>query len=371
MKKNRKLLITIGAAVLIGIVSLMAYRSQNESASNDVMRVGVVLPRSGDWGQFGQRMLNGVKLWKADHPEANVELFIEDGKGNASTSIAAFSKLVNLNKINACIAGVSPVILGIAPLADKARVFTVNAGATSPEIKKITPYMFTIIPDAEVEARFLARYVNEKLNIKECYILWKNDDSGLGMLNCFSDEFSRSGGMIVGNDSILSISSIKDSLSKIKSVNVKAVFIPTNGEMMARIIKQAYSMGMRDIQWIGYAATESPELARELSDAGDVKLVFSSYAFNSSKAFSKKSSAFIESYSRKYSETPAYYSATCYDAMDLIYSASHNKGQDIMEKVGCMSCFEGVSGDFTITGNHVSSGLTVKKFQQGNIINVD
>lgn len=371
MTKNKKLLLGIGIVALIAIVSVGIYKNHQKESDDSVIRIGVILPLSGDWGQFGERMLNGIKLWQDEHPNARVKLYVEDGKGNAQKSITAFSKLVNLDRINACISGVSPVILGIAPLADKAHVFTVNAGATSPEIKKITPYMFTIIPDAEVEARYIARYVSKQLKFRECYVLWKNDDSGLGMLKCFSDEFSKLGGSVIGSDSILSIDSIKDSLAKIKNARVKAVFIPTNGEMMARIIKHAYSMGLRDIQWIGYAATESPELKKELGDINDVKLIFSSYAFNANRAFSGKSERFITSYRQRFSEIPAYYSATCYDAIDLIFSASSAEGSDLLEKIKSISQFQGVSGDFTIAGNHVNSGMTMKMLQNGDIVNVD
>ena len=366
MKKN-KLLIAIGAAVLIGLVSLLAYKSQNHSASDGVIRIGVILPLSGDWGQFGQRMLNGILLWEAEHPEAHIKLYIEDGQGNASKSAIAFSKLVNVDKITACISGVSPVILAIAPLADKAKVFTVNAGATNPDIKKASDYVFTIIPDAEIEARFIATFVYKQLGFKECYVLWKNDDSGLGMLNCFAEEFTLHGGEILGNDAILSLDSIRNSLEKIKEKGAKVVFVPTNGEMVAKIIKQAYMMGMKDIQWVGYAATESPELLRDLAGLEDVRLMFSSYAFNAIDAFSEKSTNFIKRYQKKYNETPAYYSATCYDAIDIIYKAMESEKCDIKSAVQNFEKYAGVSGNFDIAGNYVSSGMTIKYMGSGEI----
>lgn len=50
--------------------------------------------------------------------------------------------------------------------------------------------------------------------------------------------------------------------------------MPTNGEMIAKIINQAYKLGLNDILWVGYAATESPELKNDLAFLKDVKLIF-------------------------------------------------------------------------------------------------
>ena len=364
MKKNKKLLIGIGIVVLLGIVAVGIYRNRQQSMDEGV-RIGAVLPLTGDWGVFGQRMKNGIEVWLKKHPDANVKVFFEDGQGNVAKSISAFNKLVNVNKIDGCITGTSPVVLGLAPLSDKYKIFTINIGAINPKIKTLTPYMFTIVPDADVETKFLANYISRNMNRHRCYVLWRNDESGLGMLNSFSREYSLIGGEIVGNSPISSIDGIKDILVKIRDANVNTIFIPTNGDLAARIIKQAFSMGLTDIQWVGYAATEAPEVIKELKDLPNVKLTFSTFAFNVADPISDTSRSFINSYVNDYNEEPSLYSATCYDAIDLIYSAKKKHALGLKDSIEKMEAFDGVSGHLEIKGNYISTTMSVKVLEGG------
>ncbi|XBD74439.1 ABC transporter substrate-binding protein [Akkermansia massiliensis] len=91
--------------------------------NSEETEIGVILPLTGDWGGFGHRMENGILLWKKQNPNARVNIHIEDGMGKANNSISAFNKLISVNMINACITGVSPVVLGLAPVAEKKKFF--------------------------------------------------------------------------------------------------------------------------------------------------------------------------------------------------------------------------------------------------------
>lgn len=337
--------------------------------SDQELRVGVILPLSGDWANFGEKMRRGVELWVKKHPDAKVKICVEDGKGSAAGSVAAFNKLVNFNKVTAFITGVSSAVLGMAPLADRNKVFMVNAGATNPKIKELSPYVFTIIPDADVEARCIAKFLLERRNCKSVYILWKNDESGKGMMATFSNEFEKYGGAIKGSDPIGEVSGIVPVLLKVKNSGVSTVFIPANGELVSRVIKQAVSMGMSDVLWVGYAATESPDLIRDLSGITNLNLIFSTYAFDSEDSTNKNMKNFVESYRKQYGEIPPYYSATCYDAMDLIHKLSQ-KSFPMLDALKAQKELKGVSGDLAIEENFVSSGISFKKLGQTGMVRI-
>lgn len=372
-KKNVFWIISVFILTLISWFFL--YDKNGIRQNSEETEIGVILPLTGDWGGFGHRMKNGILLWKKQNPNARVNIHIEDGMGKANNSISAFNKLISVNMINACITGVSPVVLGLAPVAEKKEIFLINAGATNPDIKKSSDYVFTLIPDADVEAAYIADFLLNSLKKTECFVYWKNDDSGKGMLDSFSKFYIRNGGSIKGNAAITSMDDIKNTLSKIQSLKVKTVFVPTNGEMIAKIINQAYKLGLNDILWVGYAATESPELKNDLAFLKDVKLIFSSYSFDGNKAFSEKSRQFINDYQAEFGEVPAYYSATCYDAISLIYDALKNYNGDsksIKKYIYNLKSYNGVSGNFHIDGkNYVTSGLSFKMFNNGHIMPIN
>ena len=372
MNSKNKIILAVVAVLAVAAIIALGIKNQMQKQPEDGLKVGVVLPLTGDWSNFGEKMANGIKLWQKEHHEANVSIFFEDGAGKAPNSINAFNKLVNSNGISACISGVSPVLLALAPLASSNKILTVNAGATNPDIKRSSDYTFTIIPDAEVEASYIANYLATVLNRKECFVYWKNDDSGIGMYKSFSKTYEQCGGDVVGNESIISIDDVQNTLHKIRTNDIKTVFIPTNGEMIARVIRQAYSIGLTDVLWVGYAATESPSIVSDLKDI-PVNLIFSSYAFNSEKAFSEKSQSFIEEYKKMFGESPAYYAATCYDSIDLIFQAFNNKGdKDLKESLLSIKQFNGVSGNLVIDGqNYVKSEMSFKMLHDGAIKSIN
>lgn len=366
MKNRMRNLVFLSVIIIVGMLILF-FNDWSDAGEGGCIRVGVVLPLSGDWGLFGQRMLNGIHLWQADHPDAHVKVFVEDGKSNVSKSIAAFNKLTQIHRIQACVTGTSPVVLGIAPLADSQKVFTVNIGAINPKIKTLSPYMFTIVPDADVEASFLADFMINNLNAHSCYILWRNDDSGLGMLHSFRKAYGEAGGKIIGDGAVLSIDGIKDELMKLKASGAQTVFIPVNGDLAAHVIKQAVSIGLGGVQWIGYAATETPELTKELNGI-DVKLIFSTFAFSIDEAVNEKSAKFISDYRLRYREDPSLYSATCYDALDLIYSSCQMSNTNVCDAVETRKHFEGVSGRLEICKNFIRAKMSLKMLKENRFM---
>lgn len=373
--KNKKWFIILGIVALLAIVAIGIYKnSQRRPAADGRIRIGVILPLTGDWSSFGNQMVNGIQLWQKEHPEAEVEVFFEDGKGLAKESIDVLNTDLWQRDIRIYISGFSAAILGMGPVIVKNDAFLINAGATNPQIKAFGNNVFTLIPDADVEAKFIARFVFEELNEKKCFVYHQNDDSGNGLANVFTKTYVGLGGNIVGRESIQSDNEIANVLQKIRLTKSKVVFIPANGAYVAKIIRQAKNLNMNDIIWVGYAGAETPEIIRLLSGLGDVKLVFSTYSFSNNAVHNDRTKAFIRGYQDVYGIAPAYYAATCYDAIDLIFKAYQKCGKEneISKTIRNMKYFNGVSGNYEIMGNnHVSSGMSLKMFYNGKIVPFD
>ncbi len=369
--KKRSFLLVFFCTIIFFSISIFLVNCSHEQKK---IIVGTIFPLSGDWGNYGEQMANGIKLWQENHKDAPIDIIYEDGKGTANNSISAYNKLIHIHKATALISGVSPVMLAIAPLTLKNNVFAINAGATNPDIKMASKNIFCIIPDANIEASYIADFLIDSLNRQSCFVYWKNDDSGKGMLESFSKQYESRHGVVVANEPISSLETIKNTLLRIKEIGVKTVFIPTNGEMIAKVIRQAYNMGITDILWVGYAAAESPELLEELQKLNNPNLIFSCYAFKSSSQLIQ-TKKFIEDYSKRYGKAPQYYSATCYDAISLISLAVENgcrTSEEIRDYIYALPQFEGVSGNLTINGhNFVSSGMNFSMFQDGRITTIN
>ena len=371
MTKNKKLLIGIGIVALLGIVSVGVYRNLHKEVDDCMLRVGVILPLTGDWASFGKQMENGIKLWEMEHPNSGIKIVVDDGKGRAAESLTTLNKDLWQSHIRTYISGFSAAILGMAPVIVKNNAFLVNAGATNPKIKEFGKNVFTLIPDADIEAEFLARFVAESLKEGKCFIYHQNDDSGKGLSDVFEKTYEKLGGNVCGREPIQSDMEIANVLQKIRLMGIKVVFIPANGAYVAKIIRQAQNLDLTEITWVGYAGTETPDLAHLLVGLNSVKLIFSTYAFSNSAMHDENTKAFIENYQKTYGEKPAYYAATCYDAIDIIYRAyGICKNEDEVAKtIQCMKSYAGVSGQYEINGkNYVSSGISLKMFYKGEIL---
>lgn len=372
--KNKKLLFSIAIIAMFAIVVIGIFKNRQQITDDNVIRIGVILPLTGDWASFGKQMVNGIQLWQKLHPQAKVEVVFEDGKGRAQESIAVLNNDIWQRDIHTFISGFSAAILGMAPIIVKNNAFLVNAGATNPKIKTFGNSVFTLIPDADVEAKYIAHVVMEEFNEKTCYIYHQNDDSGNGLADVFEETFTSLGGSIAGREAIRSDNEVASVLQKIRLTKSRIVFVPANGAYVAKIIRQAMNLGMDEIIWVGYAGTETPEIVQLLDGLGNVKLAFSTYSFSNSAVHDEQTKEFINQYQEMYGGIPAYYAATCYDAIDLIFAAYQKCGNenDISRTIRDMSHFYGVSGRYEINGNnHVSSGMSLKMLSKNEIVPFD
>jgi ABC-type branched-subunit amino acid transport system substrate-binding protein len=95
---------------IMGLVSLLGNRSQNNSEKIDVRYIGVILPLSGDHKTLGERALSGIDIALSevmDNPEKKYRLEIKDSKGNPATGAFAMKDLMEQNNVSAVIGGLN------------------------------------------------------------------------------------------------------------------------------------------------------------------------------------------------------------------------------------------------------------------------
>lgn len=181
MKKN-KLLIAIGAAVLVGIVSLLAYRSQNTSASDDVIRIGAILPLTGSMSFLGEPELLGLQAAveeynaKSNTHNRVMELLVEDSKGDVKFAVMAAQRLVNA-KVTAVVTSCSGVSKAVAPVFNKADI-PMFALCSDTSIAAQNPNCINFYVNLDAEQDALVGFL-KKRGIKDISILRVNAEAGV------------------------------------------------------------------------------------------------------------------------------------------------------------------------------------------------
>jgi len=108
MSKTSKLFWIIGI-IVVAIIAIMYV--ENKPNANDVIKIGVIMPLTGEYGYLGENILHAIKLAEVELEAAlgkEIEIIAEDDVLDSTKGLSAYQKLVNFDKIDALIMGSAP-----------------------------------------------------------------------------------------------------------------------------------------------------------------------------------------------------------------------------------------------------------------------
>lgn len=234
---NKKNWIWMILAVLVVVGGLLVFLKRHEK-ENDKIKVGVILPLSGDFASYGNDCKAGVEFAFRDNKDT-YELFFEDSKGEPKTAVNIFNKLSELNKVDFVIGDMfSNTTLSMSELANNKKLLLISPTASSFEIPKAGIYSLSIFPSETYEASLIANYAT--LNFENVAVLYEKVAAAEAMQNAFVKTFERSAKLVEGFDS--KTLDFKNILSKVKGSNVDAVYLITYTNNATKIINQLKNM---------------------------------------------------------------------------------------------------------------------------------
>ena len=107
MNNKIKTILGLIVAVLVvwGIYSIT--QKSTEPTTNEPIKIGVILPLTGDLASVSEDVKTGIDLFKKSH--INAEFIIENDEGESRKSINAFKKLVDFDKVNYIFGPLGPI----------------------------------------------------------------------------------------------------------------------------------------------------------------------------------------------------------------------------------------------------------------------
>ena len=356
MKKN-KLLIALGAAVLIGIVSLLAYRAQNKAASDNVVRIGAILPLSGVasyYGESGRRGIElAIELFKQKHPDVEIKAEILDDKGGTREGLSAANQLKSLG----CSFVVGPMMSGVALAVAAAHknesdFVLVLPTATTPTLRGFADNVFRTCVSDDSEGGAVADYVHHAFDAKvNVAVLHLNNEYGLGVATAFISRLKR----FEVKPSIIEAYDAQDSdvrvkLLKVLSKKPSGIFLVGQKEQRI-VVKQLRELGFNG-KIFGTTMFEDPEL---LSMKEMVGAVYSSRVLRNGKN-GNPAHPFYALYENRYREEANYYAASCFDSATcaLNFTLESMRRQDVARfKIpGMILIDDGATGSLQFDDKH-------------------
>lgn len=309
---------------------------------------------------YGKYALQGLELAIDDAVNTGIcekdeiKLITEDTQAKPAESVAAFLKLVSANRISAVITATSGVTLAIKPIANKKKVVVINASAISTEIEDSDDYCFSVIPNAEVEGKFLADFAYKNLGKRKAGVLYRNDPSGKSFHDIFVQRFKELGGHIVYEDwHPPEERDFRAYISKIAPVEeMDVLFIASFGPEVALYLRQANEMGVSK-QVLAYTTFYSPKVLEIAGFAANgVLFTLPNFDPDSDEPIVRD---LKEKVFKKYNQKEVnYYIASHYDAMMLLINAikkGNYTGDSIRKYIANLDSMDGITGKIRFDRN--------------------
>ena len=338
--------------VLLIVFAGWQYSQQKNTDEKASVSIGALLPLTGSGANYGKSLMQGIDLAVKDINSKGginglpLKVVYEDSKTDPKVGISAFNKLVAIDKVPLVIGSISSVILAVQPIADDKQVVLLNSSAISPNIcKKADNFLFSTMVNGAAEAGFMAKKIANKYPAAKVAVFYSNNSSGNDTKDAFAEILKTSGGNIgISQSYELNSVDFKAQLNNIKESKAKIGYlIAFSSNEFANILIQSKEMGL-DIQWYSYSGIETKETLELAKNAAE-GVIYSYPTYSQSDSLMDN---FQIKYNNAYHTWPDIYTATSYDAVNLISEVIKNNGSlalDIQKGLRNIHSFKGIFGE--------------------------
>ena len=194
----KKLLLAV--LLLASFVMSCGNGGEKKSDGGDVIKIGVIGPLTGEVAQYGEAVINGVKLKTKEINDAGgingkkIELVIADSKGDSQEAINIYKKMVSQDKVDLVIGEViSSATLAIVDLAQNAKKPLITASGTNMDITKGRDFVFRTTFTDPYQGVATAKYAKTK-GIKSVAVLTNtSSDYSVGLAEAFKKQAEQDG----------------------------------------------------------------------------------------------------------------------------------------------------------------------------------
>lgn len=217
--KNKKSLIALGVIVVLAIVGIGIYKNRQQTADDNVVRIGAILPLTGKYADTGKSVMAGIELAKIKLAEQFGKILIDvsyyDTKSEVKNAVIGYNKLASLNGTHIFFTTLSDNSLALKKCAiqDGNLLFCI---ASHTDITKDNhKLVFRPINTGDDEAKFLVKYLKNVVCPKKVFFYIFNTEAGVAVEKIFREELS---------DRIIGINMYSDDYSALRNVTTASTF---------------------------------------------------------------------------------------------------------------------------------------------------
>ncbi len=335
------------------MLSVVIISSACSRKKDEAIKIGVILPLTGDLAQPGVQSFQGIQLaieqYNDSTSRATIKIIAEDSRGLPAEGISGFKKLTSVDGVKLIIGDlISGVTLAIAPLAEKEQVVILAPGASNPKVRDAGDYIFRNWASDNFDGAMMAHYLINRKKIKRCAVIYVNNDYGLGLGKRFVETFESSGGGVAifeGYDQ--GATDFRTLLNKLKNIEIDYLYLPGQPIENGLLIRQLTEAGIH-VEISANLSVESPDFLKIAGSAAK-GIIFSTPAFDIQSS-ERLVLNFVSDYNNRFGMMPDVVAGHGFDAANIMIMALNEANYNIDQvksKLYQINDFPGVTGKTT------------------------
>ncbi len=356
--------------ILIATASLLAFSCTSKKNDNEIL-VGSYSSNTGATATFGVYQLRGLEMAveeinaKGGINGKKIKLLNYDNKSDNDETLSVVNRLITQDKVVAILGEATSGRSKIgAQVAQQHKIPMLTSSATNPEVTKVGNYIFRACFIDPFQGLVMAKFMTENLKMKKAAIMRDiKSDYSVGLSDNFAEKLKAMGGEIVGDVSYQEGDiDFKSQLTSLKGKNPDVIFVPGYYGEVALIAKQLKELGMKQ-PMLGGDGWSSPDLFKIAKEAINGHY-FSNHYTTESK--DPKTIDFVNTFKKKFNETPDVMAALAYDSAYMLAEAMKNTKEitpeNIRNELAKIKDFHGVTGKMSMNENRdaVKSAVVVQ-----------
>ncbi|MDA3836870.1 MAG: ABC transporter substrate-binding protein [Nanoarchaeota archaeon] len=354
--KNKKTILFASLAVILAIILLLSFSTGEMPANKEIIKIGVIIPLTGDVGFLGEGIRDAMVLAKEQlgNTKYEYEIIFEDNSFDTTKTLSAINKLVYVDKIDSVISIGSGQGSIISPITEENNILHISIATD----KKVSEGMYNFIhwttPEEEVRM-FLDEL--ESRGIEKVGIVRENSNWASSITVALEEQISKKEVEITLNEVYnKGATDFRTSLMKSKESGAEVLLIIGISPEIEIIGKQINELNID----IPLSAIESFENTEEYELFEGAWYVYSA----------NPTESYVTDFKNKYNSEPLPYSGNGYDCLKLIIKSfektENGKASEAKDILQSTKGFVGAMGILNVLpGGIVDSKAIVKQILNG------
>lgn len=313
---------------LLVVVSCLIMGLSSAWAAAEPIKVGVVLPLTGEQAKFGEIEKNSFLMGLEEINKAGgingrpIELLIEDDTGKPDVGRSAVEKLISQDKVVALTGGYSSsVTYAVCAVAQQRKVpFLVSTGSADKITEQGWDFVFRIAPPVSEYPKALNSFLAEVVKPQSVAILHENTLFGQSGAKEFAEQCEKTGFKVLMKEGYeAGAVDFKPLLIKVKAAKPDFVYMISYVMDAALLMRQSKELNFNPKLFVGGGAGFTlPEFAKNAGDAAEY--VFSADLWSPTLPY-PGAKEYFENYQKKFGGATEYHGAEAYGCIYVVADA--------------------------------------------------